>query len=196
MADKQPDNERVTETSAPEAAEMGMGGVDAPEAIGVDAPEAELEAVRAQAAEHLEGWQRTQAEFANYKKRMERERAEIYQNAADALIARFLGVLDDFERALKDKPPMSGEAARWAAGVELIYRKLQGVLEAQGIVRMEAAGQTFDPKLHDAVTHEESEEHEEGQIIEMLQPGYKRGEKVIRPAMVRVARSALRTDET
>ena len=177
-------DERVEETMgvSPEAA------ASAEEALGAEMLQAELEEARAKAAEYLDGWQRTQADFANYKRRVERERTEVYQYAADALIVRFLAVLDDFERALKDKPELSSEAEGWAAGVELIYRKLQAVLDAQGISRMETAGQTFDPRLHEAVTHEESDEHEDGQIIEMLQPGYLRGEKVIRPAMVRVAR--------
>ncbi len=162
----------------------------AEEALGTETLQAELEEAQAKAAEYLDGWQRTQADFANYKKRTERERAEVYQYAADALIVRFLAVLDDFERALKDKPELTGEAAHWAAGIALIYRKLQAVLEAQGITRMEAEGQTFDPRLHEAVTHEESDEHEDGQVIETLQPGYLRGERVIRPAIVRVARAS------
>ncbi len=171
-------------TAAPSPAEAA----EAADLIG--ALEAELAEARAQAAENLEGWQRAQAEFANYKRRVERERADIYQNAADAVILRFLAVLDDLERALasRDRPQAPEEAARWAQGIELIFRKLQTVLEAQGISRMQAEGEHFDPRLHEAVTHEESDEYEDGQIIQILQPGYVRGEKVVRPAMVRVAR--------
>ena len=182
MSDQRLDDEFAGETPEAEA--------PASEAASSETLQAELEEARAKAAEYLDGWQRAQADFANYKKRTERERAEVYQYAADALIVRFLAVLDDFERALKDKPDLSSEAEGWAAGIDLICRKLQAVLEAQGITRMEAAGQTFDPRLHEAVTHEESDEHEEGEIIETLQPGYLRGERVIRPAMVRVARAS------
>lgn len=150
--------------------------------------ETQLAEAQAKAAEYLDGWQRTQADFANYKKRMERERADTYANATDAVIQKFVGVLDDFERALRDRPPPPAESAKWADGVELIYKKLQAILEAQGVTRMEAEGQTFDPNRHEALTHEESETHADDQIIEVVQAGYVRGDKVIRPALVRVAK--------
>ena len=156
----------------------------------LEAPDAETQLAEAQAkaAEYLDGWQRAQADFANFKKRMERERADTWASASDAVIQKFVGVLDDFERALKDRPPPPAEAAKWADGVELIYRKLQAILEVNGVTRMEAEGQSFDPRLHEALTHEESETHADGQIIEVVQAGYVRGDRVIRPAMVRVAK--------
>jgi molecular chaperone GrpE len=147
----------------------------------------ELEAVKNQAAEYLEGWQRARAEFANYKKRVEKEQAEAYQHAAGRVIARYLDVLDDFDRAMKDQPT-EGEAAQWAEGISLIYRKLQNILDAEGVTRMEAEGQAFDPNLHEAVIHEDSEEHASGHVTEVLRQGYKLGDRVIRPALVRVAK--------
>ncbi len=151
----------------------------------------ELEAVKAQAAEYLDGWQRARAEFANYKRRVEKEQAEAYQNTVGRVIARYLDVMDDFDRAIKDKPADEDGAAaltQWAEGVQLIYRKLQNVLEAEGVTRIEAEGQEFDPSQHEAVTHEDNSDHPSGHIIAVLRQGYKLGDRVIRPALVRVAR--------
>ena len=151
----------------------------------------ELEALKAKSAEYLEGWQRARAEFANYKRRVEKEQGEAYQNATARVISRFLDVNDDFDRALKEKPGdlTDPEAmARWATGMELIQRKLHNLLEAEGVERLEAEGQPFDPQRHEAVTQEDSETHEPGQIIGVVRQGYKLGDRVIRPAMVRVAK--------
>lgn len=147
----------------------------------------DLDEAKAKAAENLDGWQRERAAFANYKKRVEKEQADAYQSTAARIIDRYLDVLDDFDRALKDKPAEE-DGARWAEGVALIHRKLQGILEAEGVTPIEAEGQAFDPNVHEAVTHEDSGEHSAGQIIAVLRQGYKLGERVIRPALVRVAR--------
>jgi molecular chaperone GrpE len=153
----------------------------------LEALQKELEAAKAQAAEYLDGWQRARADFANYKKRVEKEQAETYQNAAGRVVARYLDVLDDFDRAMKDQPT-EGDAAKWAEGISLIYRKFQSILEAEGVTRIEAEGQAFDPQQHEAVTHEDSDGHASGQVIEVLRQGYKLGDRVIRPALVRVAK--------
>jgi molecular chaperone GrpE len=147
----------------------------------------ELAETQAKANEYLDGWQRARADFSNYKKRVEREQSQIYQNAAGSILKRYLGIVDDLERALKNRP-QDGDGAAWAEGIELIYRKLLSILESEGIQPMEAEGQPFDPNLHEAIMSEESDEHESGQIIEVLQQGYMLGDKVLRPAMVRVAR--------
>jgi molecular chaperone GrpE len=147
----------------------------------------ELQAAQARADEYLEGWQRARADFANYKKRVERDQSQTYQNATASILKRYLSILDDLERALKTRP-QDGEGAAWSEGIELIYRKLLSILESEGIQRMEADGVQFDPNLHEAIMSEESDQHESGQIIEVLQQGYLLGDKVLRPAMVRVAR--------
>lgn len=147
----------------------------------------ELVTVQAKANEYLDGWQRARAEFANYKKRIEKEQAQVYQNAAGAIIKRYLGIVDDLERALKNRPT-DGDGAAWAEGIELIYRKLLGILESEGVKPMQVEGQFFDPNLHEAILTEDSAQHESGQITEVLQQGYMLGDKVLRPAMVRVAR--------
>ena len=147
----------------------------------------ELEVARAKAADNLDGWQRALAELANYKKRVERERSEVYQMTAAAVIARFLPVLDDFERAMKDAPP-GDEIKQWVDGMALIHRKLQSIAENEGVARITAEGAMFDPNFHEAVTHDTSENHTEGQIIEVLRQGYRLGDRVLRPALVRVAK--------
>ena len=147
----------------------------------------ELEEVRSKANEYLDGWQRARAEFANYKKRVDRDQAQTYQVAAGNIVRRFLDVLDDLERALKNRPE-NGDGAVWAEGIELIYRKLLNMLEGEGVKPMEVGNDFFDPNLHEAVVSEENSEYESGQIIEVIRQGYMLCDRMLRPAMVRVAR--------
>ncbi len=147
----------------------------------------ELEDARKQADENLDGWQRARAEFANYKKRIERERAEDRDRVTGEIILQYLGAMDDFERALRDRPEDS-EMAPWADGIDLIYRKMKGILESEGIELIPAEGEIFDPNYHEAISHEESNDHDEGEIVEVIQQGYKIGDRVLRPAVVRVAK--------
>jgi molecular chaperone GrpE len=171
---------------------------ETPESVAVEAPvtvsqeelenlHKELEETRSKANEYLDGWQRARAEFANYKKRVDRDQAQTYQVATGNVVRRFLEVLDDLERALKNRPE-SGEGAVWAEGIELIYRKLVNMLENEGVKPMEIENDFFDPNLHEAVVSEENSEYESGQIIGVVRQGYVMGDRVLRPAMVRVAR--------
>ncbi|HEX9028122.1 MAG TPA: nucleotide exchange factor GrpE [Anaerolineales bacterium] len=146
----------------------------------------DLEESRSKANEYLEGWQRARAEFANYKKRIDRDQAMVYQNAAGSILKRYIEILDDLERALNHRPK-EGEGAAWSEGIELIYRKFLAILESEGVKRMEVQGQMFDPNLHEAIGSEQSDDHQSGQIIEVLQNGYMLGDRVLRPALVRVA---------
>jgi molecular chaperone GrpE len=146
----------------------------------------QLEETQSTAAEYLDGWQRSQAEFSNYKKRLEREQLGTAQLMRGAIISRFLPVMDDLQRALLNRPT-DETSQSWVNGIELIYRKLQAILDAEGVTRIEAEGKMFDPNLHEAISHEPSEDHESGQIIAVVQQGYMLGERVIRHAMVRVA---------
>jgi molecular chaperone GrpE len=147
----------------------------------------ELEEARKQADENLDGWQRARAEFANYKKRIERERAEDRNRITGEIILQYLGAMDDFERALKDRPE-DPEMASWAEGIDLIYRKMKGILESEGVEPIPAEGGNFDPNFHEAISHEESNDHDEGEILEVVQQGYMIGDRVLRPAVVRVAK--------
>jgi len=151
---------------------------------------AELEALKQQlteaqnqAAEYKDGWQRALADFQNYKRRTEAERAETYQTAAGNILKRYLPILDDMERALAARPA----DLAWTNGIELIYRKLQTILENEGLKRIEAEGQPFNPNFHEALAQEPVEGVESGTVIGITLQGYMLGERVIRPAGVRVA---------
>ena len=150
-------------------------------------PGGETAELRAKADEYLDGWQRARAEFANYKKRIERDQEEARGRGAAALLAKILPIEDDLRRAVRERPESEG-LAHWADGIELIQRKLEAVLEAEGVEIIPAEGVAFDPALHEAVTYEASNDHREGEIIEVIQQGYRLGERVLRPARVRVAR--------
>ena len=152
----------------------------------VAALEISLEEMTAKADEYLDGWQRARAEFANYKKRVMRENTDIRQVARGEVIKLFLDIADDLERALQDKPE-NGDGESWAGGINIIFQKLRTRLEAEGIKPMNPLGEEFDPNIHEALMKEESDEYKSGQIIEVMQEGYWIGEKVLRPALVRVA---------
>jgi molecular chaperone GrpE len=151
-----------------------------------DALREELEGLKAKGQEYLDGWQRALADFSNYKRRVERDQTINYQNAIGSVVKRYLPVLDDLERALANRP-QDGEGASWSNGIELIYRKLVMALEADGVLEMQAEGEPFDPNKHEAISQEPSESHASGEIIDVLQKGYQIGDRVLRPAIVRVA---------
>ena len=147
--------------------------------------ERELADVSAKNEEHLYNWQRSAADFANFKRRTDEERATVGQFSTAILIGKLLGVLDDFDRALENVPPDAHEG--WIEGVKLVERKLRGVLESEGVTPIEALGQPFDPNLHEAVVHEPTADHPDNQVIGELQRGYRLHDRVIRPSLVRVA---------
>ncbi|MBU0510678.1 MAG: nucleotide exchange factor GrpE [Chloroflexi bacterium] len=152
----------------------------------LDLIKAALETSEVKATEYLDGWQRARAEFSNYKKRINREQAQTKKDAVGKVVRQYLPVVDDLERALKDRPP-NGDGAAWAEGIELIYRKLMALLEGESVTSIQADGEMFDPNLHEAIAQTESDEHESGQIIEVIQTGYSIGDRVLRPARVRIA---------
>jgi molecular chaperone GrpE len=147
--------------------------------------ERELATTAAKAEEHLYNWQRSAADFSNYKRRTDDERAQLSQFSTAVLISRLLGVLDDFDRALENVPPEAHDA--WIEGVKLVERKLRGVLESEGVTQIEAVGLPFDPNLHEAVAHEETTAHADNEVIGEVQRGYRLHDRVIRPSLVRVA---------
>lgn len=136
------------------------------------------------AEKYLANWQRAEADLINFKKRSEQEKAEIIKFANAMLVMSLLPILDDFERAL-DNVSIKLAGFTWVDGIRLIQRKLQAVLESQGLSQIEALGNDFDPAVHEAVL---SEAGEEGKVIEELQKGYKFHERVLRPAMVKVGK--------
>ena len=154
----------------------------------VEEAQAEHEQLKAKAAENLDGWQRARAEFANYKRRVEAERAELAASAGAEALKRVLPAVDDFERAMQTLPDDLKENS-WVNGVSMVQRKLNAALEQSGITPIAVnPGDTFDPNVHEAVTHEDSDQFSSEQIIGEVQRGYKLGDRVLRPAMVRVAR--------
>jgi molecular chaperone GrpE len=149
--------------------------------------EERLEQLETQAAEYLDGWQRARAEFVNYKKRVERERAESRSRIAAELLTRYLDVLDDLDRTLSEMPEDIGETP-WSHGLQMVYQKMQLILESEDVVTIEAVGEYFDPNFHEAISFEESDDYKEGQVVDVIQKGYMLGDRVLRPAMVRVAK--------
>ncbi|MBQ6505600.1 MAG: nucleotide exchange factor GrpE [Flexilinea sp.] len=148
----------------------------------------QLEEAKKKAQENLESWQRERADFSNYKKRVERDQ-EISKNKYKSdVLEKFIPVLDDLELAYAHRPE-DGEAAAWSEGIELIIRKFNSLLENDGLTKIDVkAGDKLDPNIHLAVSSEDSDEFGSDEIIEVLQNGYRMGEKIVRPAMVRVAR--------
>jgi len=147
--------------------------------------ERELEMVRAQSDENLRALQRSAADFSNYRRRTEEERAAVMQLSNALLIGKLLAVLDDFDRALASVPDNTDEA--WLDGVRLVERKLRAVLEGEGVTPIEAVGEPFDPNLHEAVVHEETTEYPDNTVIGEVQRGYRLHDRILRPALVRVA---------
>jgi molecular chaperone GrpE len=145
----------------------------------------ELEAARAEAAEFRDRWLRSQAEFQNIRKRQERELADLRAMAAADIVRQLLPVLDDFDRAFKHVPEQYAGAS-WVNGFSLIERKFRQILEQAGVKPIETVGSQFNPNFHESVASEESDEPH-GTILEEYRKGYTLNDKVLRPAMVKIA---------
>lgn len=187
MTDKKHKKENETQPEE-EVVEIPVEAVveaeaDEQESAEIEALKKQLEETEARASEYKDSWMRSQAEFQNYKKRIERDHDLMRATMKGDIVKRILPVLDDLERALQNRPSDD----LWAGGIELIARKFQGVLESEGIRKIEAEGAEFDPNFHEAISNEPSEEVESGHVIAVVQNGYMLGERVIRPALVRVA---------
>jgi molecular chaperone GrpE len=134
---------------------------------------------------------RRQADFENYRKRVERERSETYNRVVADVVGKLLPVLDNLRRALDAEASMqaveSDEFRHFLHGVELIDKQLRDVLEGLGLQPVEAVGQPFDPHIHEAVATEQSDDYEPDTVVQELVRGYRLGEKLLRPAIVKVA---------
>lgn len=179
--------EEVAETEEPKAE-----AVAASEDISADLEQlsAELDVLRkkleeaeAKTSEYKDSWLRSQAEFQNYRKRLERDNEINYVSMKGDIIKKVLPVLDDLERALQNRSMEDP----WANGIELVARKFQNILESEGVKKIEAVGTEFDPNFHEAISHEPANGAQSGHVIGVVQNGYMIGERVIRPALVRVA---------
>jgi molecular chaperone GrpE len=158
------------------------------------APTDELETLRAELAEieqkadeYLRLAQRTQADFINYRRRIEEERAQQARDAGLSVLQRLFPILDDFERAMSNASDAERQSS-WGQGVSLVERNLRGLLAAEGVEQIEAAGAEFDPRLHEAVGSAPSTEVPEGHVLHVARQGYRKGDRVLRPTQVLVAR--------
>lgn len=155
------------------------------------AARAELRRLQEENAELKDRLARRQADFENYRKRVERERAETYNRVVADVAAKLLGVLDNLKRALDTEASVeateSDEFRHFLSGVDLIYKQLSGVLEALGVKPIVAVGEKFNPHIHEAVVTEASDEFEPDTVMQEIRAGYRLGDKLIRPALVKVS---------
>jgi molecular chaperone GrpE len=177
--------EEELEENQPEAVETSPDTSSEVEQLSAEVEELrrKLEEAASKTSEYKDSWLRSQAEFQNYRKRIERDSELTYITLKGDIIKKILPVLDDLERALQNR---SAEDA-WANGIELVTRKFQNILEGEGVKKIEAVGMEFDPNFHEAISHEPADGAHSGHVIAVVQNGYMIGERVIRPALVRVA---------
>jgi molecular chaperone GrpE len=174
----------MTDQHTPDPAETAPAATDSsdlPESVVADP----LDDLRRERDDFQDRWLRKTAEFDNYRKRIDRERREQADQAVVNLMQDLLLVVDDFDRALTT----GGEGESYRRGVELIYQKLTDLLRKRGVTAFSALGADFDPNVHQAVVYEASPDHREGEIIGELQKGYMMGDRLLRPAMVKVAKA-------
>ncbi len=165
--------------NASDADDAQAGEASDPQLTGIDI-------IKRERDDYFDRLLRKTAEFDNYRKRIERERrAQADQSVIDLLLDLLL-VVDDFDRALTVD---AGGATAYRKGIELIHAKLHDLLGKQGVRPIEVIGSDFDPNLHQAVTHEESSTHREGEVIDEMRRGYMIGDRLLRPAMVKVAKA-------
>jgi molecular chaperone GrpE len=148
----------------------------------------ELAIAEQRAADAEAGWQRARADFANLKRRTEEQRAEFATVASDRLLVRVLDLADDFDLAVEHVPPNYKDTP-WVEGIEAIDRKLRALLEAEGIDPIEPEGEPFDPQTQQAISYEDTADVPDGTVIKVLQRGFVIGDRVLRPALVAVARN-------
>lgn len=152
-------------------------------------PEQKIAGLEAEIAQAKDNWIRTAADFENFKKRAARERLEAAQFASASLLQKLLPILDNFEMAQAAAQNAEGEKlASLQAGVAMIQQQLKGVLLESGLEEIDAAGKSFDPALHEAVSQQETADVPEGRVVQQIRKGYKLRERLLRPAAVIVAK--------
>ena len=147
----------------------------------------EIDQLKSKIADYTDGWQRERADFTNYRNRILRDQDAIKKNITTDVVRKYLAVNDDIDLALKNAP-QNEETKGWVEGIRLIYQKLQNILESEGVKRIPAENETFDPNRHEAIATEENPLFESGHVIEIIQQGYTIGDRVIRPARVKIAK--------
>ena len=188
MTKEQTENvEAMEETIEQKSTEAETSSADVSDSeLDIDTLQAELAKVKKEAQTNLDGWQRSRAEFSNYKRRTTQELADSRERGALDALAKVLPVIDDFERALSNVPDeLDGHP--WVSGTSLIVKNIQKVLDEYKIMEIDPVGQEFDPNFHEAIGMEDSGEFDSGIVTMTLQKGYRSGDRVLRPALVRVA---------
>jgi molecular chaperone GrpE len=176
----------MTDKHVPDPADLSPAAtdpLDAPDQAAGDS----ADALRRERDDYHDRWLRKTAEFDNYRRRVERERREQSDQAVVNVLQDVLLIVDDFDRALTVEA--GGGADAYRKGIELIYQKLTDLLRKRGVKAFESLGADFDPNIHQAVVHESSPDHREGEVIGELQKGYMLGDRLLRPAMVKVAKA-------
>ena len=154
----------------------------------LDEMRGQLELAQQESAENKAGWQRTAADYANYRRRTEQDREQNLGLANEALLSKLLAIVDDFDRAIANMPDELAKAP-WVDGIVAIDRKLRQLLDSEGLTPIEAAGQPFDPHQHEAIVQVETNKVPEGTITAELQRGYRLRDRVLRPSLVAVAKA-------
>ena len=186
---KQYDDPEYAEAADPQAgdetaAEQSEAGSERPQAATDEA----LAALQKERDTLKEQFLRAVADFDNYRKRIERERRELSEYAATDVLLELLPIIDNFERALQ--APVGPEAEPFTRGVELIHKQMLDLLRKRGVTPIDSLGADFDPHLHQAVAYDESPGAREGEVIGEMRRGYRLGERLLRPALVRVAKAS------
>jgi molecular chaperone GrpE len=171
------------EEPTPETAEQKSSSAEQGQGVS----QATFDALQTQAQEYLEGWQRNRAEFANYKKRIEREMKDTHSNAAGSVLKDILPAIDDFDRAMNNIPDTLKDD-KWVGGVGMVLRKFNKILEDYNVTVLDPVGEPFDPNLHEAIGMDDSDSVATGHVTATMQKGYVLGDRVLRPALVRVAK--------
>jgi len=158
----------------------------------IDQLRQQLLAAEHEAAESKAGWQRTAADFANYRRRTEQDREQSLGLANEVLLAKLLTIVDDFDRAIANMPAELRDLG-WIEGIAAIDRKFDLLLASEGLTPIDAVGKPFDPREHEAVVQEDRSDVADGTVVAELQRGYRIRDRVLRPAMVAVARNSNQT---
>lgn len=164
--------------------------VDSPPALASEVEElrGRVERAEQEAAENRAAWQRSAADFSNYRRRTEQQREEELGLANESLLLKLLAIVDDFDRAVQHVPPEL-QSSPWVQGIGAIDRKLDSLLESEGVEPIEVEGRPFDPHVSEAILHEETTEAPDGTVLKELVRGYRIRDRVLRPALVAVAKN-------
>ncbi|MFD1138280.1 nucleotide exchange factor GrpE [Paenibacillus urinalis] len=183
-----PQEDMVNEAAQAESTEAQEAAVNDTETAGAEtlASTDELDRLKALAEENEKRYLRAQADFDNFRRRTQKEKEDLAKYASMKLITELVPVIDNFERAIATAPANT-ESDSFAKGVGMIFRQLESVLQAEGLTAMQTVGEAFNPEFHQAIMQVESDEHEEGVVVEEVQKGYMLKDKVLRPAMVKVS---------